>query len=347
MSHWLRQKNRGFFVAWALNLSSSNCSKVMNVLKEIEAQINSIKKIDSSTYLDAIFAHIERAEFYYNSGITDSNFFNDVIYRSNQAYEGALKESYKVLAEKTADEVLKKTPNDIENFFEKESIFKERVLQLFKNYRQEWRNKSTHDYKLFFDESEAFIALTSVSSFVHLLLKQIQEKTAYLAQQKKLTTELASDKPIQVDDIQPTRFMDIVVSMLSKFTIEKDAYSEKVDNLREEEILGIMHAYLEFTGYKFKVSREPKLELQGRILRPDFILQMGDERIIVEVKNRKSRKSDTQLSVNQVLQFMEASGIPKGILFFTNSEQVIEELKVSKVLRLINDIEYQVVLIGL
>ena len=45
------------------------------------------------------------------------------------------------------------------------------------------------DFKLSFDENEAFLALTSVSSFVHLLLKQIQEKIAYKTQQKKLGEE--------------------------------------------------------------------------------------------------------------------------------------------------------------
>ena len=77
----------------------------MDTLKEIKLQINSIKKVDSSNYLDSIFTHVDRAEFYYKQGKIDTNFFNDVIYRSNQAYEGALKESYKVLAGKN-------TPND-------------------------------------------------------------------------------------------------------------------------------------------------------------------------------------------------------------------------------------------
>lgn len=140
----------------------------MDILKEIEEQVDSIKKVDSSTYLDSIFTHLSRAEFYYKQGKNDVNFFNDVIYRSNQAYEGALKESYKVLAGKSDEEVKRKTPNEIENFFENNNIFRERVLQLFKNYRQEWRNKSTHDHKLFFDENEAFIALVNVTSFTHL-----------------------------------------------------------------------------------------------------------------------------------------------------------------------------------
>ena len=80
----------------------------MDILKEIEKQINSIKEIDSSSYLDSILTHIQRAESYYQLGKGDSNYFNDVIYRSNQGYEGALKESYKVLANKNHEDVKKK-----------------------------------------------------------------------------------------------------------------------------------------------------------------------------------------------------------------------------------------------
>lgn len=50
----------------------------MDILKEIELQINSIKKVDSSNYLGSIFTHIDRAEFYYKQGKIDKDFFNDV-----------------------------------------------------------------------------------------------------------------------------------------------------------------------------------------------------------------------------------------------------------------------------
>jgi hypothetical protein len=318
----------------------------MNVLKEIEAQINSIKKIDSSTYLDSIFAHIERAEFYYNSGMTDSNFFNDVIYRSNQAYEGALKESYKVLAEKTADEVIRKTPNDIERFFETESIFKERVLQLFKNYRQEWRNKSTHDYKLFFDESEAFIALTSVSSFVHLLLKQIQEKTVYTAQQRKLEAEPIIEKITEPDSVASN--LDILASVISGFAKEATIDYGDISLLREAEIAGALHAYLEHNSSGiFVVRREVRLESREYIFIADFVIEFADEKFILELKRSRERKYDVDLGVNQVFQYLDASGITQGILYYANAVTEGHELDIIEVERKINEIDYRVVVIGM
>ena len=41
--------------------------------------------------------------------------FNDVVYRTNQAFEGALKEAYVVL---TGEAAGRKTPNDIEKYLE-------------------------------------------------------------------------------------------------------------------------------------------------------------------------------------------------------------------------------------
>lgn len=95
----------------------------MDILKEVEQQISSIKKVDNSNYLDSIFIHIHRAEFYYKQGSTDSNYFNDVIYRSNQAYEGALKESYKVLAGKSQDEDLRKPLTTLRNILNQTIYF--------------------------------------------------------------------------------------------------------------------------------------------------------------------------------------------------------------------------------
>lgn len=317
----------------------------MNVLKEIESQVNSIKKVDSSTYLDSIFLHIERAEFYYNSGMGDSNFFNDVIYRSNQAYEGALKESYKVLAGKTADEVVRKTTNDIERFFETESIFKERVLQLFKNYRQEWRNKSTHDYKLFFDESEAFIALTSVTSFVHLLLKQIQEKTAYTAQQKKLEAEPTIEKVTEPDSV--TSNLDVLESVLSGFAKDTTTNYGDISLLREAEIAGALHAYLEHNSSGiFVVRREVRLQSREYIFMADFVIEFADEKFILELKRSRERNYDIDFGINQVFQYLDASGITQGILYYANTITENNELNTLEVERKINDINYRVIVIG-
>lgn len=316
----------------------------MDILKEIELQVNSIKKVDSSTYLDSIFTHIDRAEFYYLQGKTDTNYFNDVIYRSNQAYEGALKESYKVLADKTQEEVIRKTPNDIEKFFETNNIFRERVLQLFKNYRQEWRNKSTHDYKLFFDENEAFIAMTSVTSFVHLLLKQIQEKIAFNTQQKKLEEEKEIAERIKkiavAKDKKPA---DKLVDMIIEFSKQNSQQIfENTQNIREIEIIGLFHAYIESAGKSITTQREPKFNVDSRDIRPDFLIEIDEEPIILEFKRMKAMGSHIQNTINQVLIYMQATNIFSGIIYYPNFNEPNPEPKVTTTEVMLNDKKYEI-----
>jgi uncharacterized protein (DUF927 family) len=79
----------------------------------------------------------------------DYRLFTDAIHRLNQAYEGSLKEAYQMLTGNKPD---KMSPHEIEQSFQKDLILKERVLTFFENYRRDWRNTSTHDYKLCFSE---------------------------------------------------------------------------------------------------------------------------------------------------------------------------------------------------
>jgi hypothetical protein len=316
----------------------------MDILKEIEKQIGSIKKVDNSNYLDSILTHIDRAEVYYNKGRGDSNYFNDVIYRSNQAYEGALKESYKVLADKSQDEVLKKTPNDIEKYFETNNIFRDRVLQLFKNYRQEWRNKSTHDYKLFFDENEAFIALTSVTSFVHLLLKQIQEKIAFNAQQKKLQEEKETiDLIKKIAVAKGKKPADKLVDMIVEFSRQNAQYIfEKGQEIKEIEIMGLFHAYLESVGESIHVQRDPRFNVGGRDIRPDFLIEIDDEPVILEFKRMRILGSHVQNTVNQVLIYMQATNTFSGIIYYSNFGKPNPEPDVKRNEIILNDRKYDI-----
>jgi hypothetical protein len=290
----------------------------MDILKEIEKQITSIKVEDNSVYLDQIYSHIDRAEKYYLQGHTDEHYFNDVIYRSNQAFEGALKEAYKVLANKTDEELHKTTPYKIENHFRDNSIFRDRVLQLFENYRQEWRNKSTHDYKLIFDENEAFIALTSVSSFVHLLLKQVQEKLAFVNEQKRLQQQQDKLKELQATIlVKGESLAEKLVKAIKEF-VERNEFITAEAGLLEIEILGMLHGFLSLANKDFQIEREPKLSINNKHLRPDFVVEYAQEKIVIEVK-RYFDKRKLKDATEQLLDYLEATKTKEGILYFVKT----------------------------
>jgi hypothetical protein len=118
----------------------------------------SIKKSSWQTTKSGIMAvvrHIEMAERHFANALenSDGDLFTDVISRTNHAFEGILKESYKILAEKNPT---KKRPFDIETYLADSNVFQPRVMELFMNYRTRWRNPSTHDHVITFIESEAF-----------------------------------------------------------------------------------------------------------------------------------------------------------------------------------------------
>lgn len=317
----------------------------MDILREIDEQIKRIKKEDSSNYLDSIYNHLQRAEYYYKQGNKDQHFFNDVIYRANQAYEGALKEAFKVLANKTDADLMKSTPNLIEKHFKENSVFKDRVLQLFENYRQEWRNKSTHDYKLIFDESEAFIALTSVSSFVHLLLKQIQEAIAFLSEKKKLIEE--KEKLLELKEIISSKTVslpDKLFNLIGKFAQNNNFFNHGRET-NEAQLMGMLHGFFTTATPDLIVKSEPTVKFRGTMLRPDFIFELGEEKVLMEIK-RHFRKEHLQTNLNQVATYLEATGIKIAILYFISySEEKDNNVKVDEHGLIVGDSFYKIYIV--
>lgn len=293
----------------------------MDILNLIQVQITEIRQNNPPDYLDAILVHLERAYLYYEKGSTDSYYYNDVVYRTNQAYEGSLREAYKVLYDKTSDQVAKKSPYEIEVYLKTDSVFKGRVIQLFENYRHEWRNQSAHDYKLIIDSNEAFLALINVSAFVHLLLKLIQERIAY---KQELAKDYTKNNFANISHAKG----ELVPSVLNLLRLFKQEYLKNTD-YKEVDLLGKLNAYLEKT-IDVKIQRDLLLQAATSIMRPDFIISNNIETAIIEVKRyRKNRPIDP--AINQLTSYLEAADLQNGILFLLNNEnyECVREVKMN------------------
>jgi hypothetical protein len=90
----------------------------VDLLKLIRENSEALAGTAFETGLAAVIRHVERAEKYLIKGRNerDRDYFNDVIYRTNQAYEGILKEAYSLLAGKDGAKL--KTV-DLEKYFAK------------------------------------------------------------------------------------------------------------------------------------------------------------------------------------------------------------------------------------
>ncbi|QEL55188.1 hypothetical protein [Chromobacterium paludis] len=263
--------------------------------------------------LRAVLLHIETAFRHLSRGqeSDDDTAFTDAIYRTNQAFEGSIKEAYRVLA---GQDPTKKRPYDIENYLEQNNIFRSRVLSQLTTYRTEWRNPSAHDYKLDFDESEAFLAIVSVSAFACLLLDQIAERLAYTRSQ----AEAEAQKLELAATLAQTMNADILVrvtELLTQFcAIHFPAAAGSSGKLTESQVIGALHGFLASAAPELMVQTEVLLNAEKHF-RADLMITRGEERLVIEVKRRLMRQNYVN-AVSQVEQYLLIGGIKRGILLF-------------------------------
>lgn len=94
----------------------------MDLSITLKLRIESLPKGNYTQGLDSIVQHIEVASRHLLRGqdTSDETAFTDSIYRTNQAFEGSLKEAFRVLAGKDPEKV---RPFDIENIFRKKIFY--------------------------------------------------------------------------------------------------------------------------------------------------------------------------------------------------------------------------------
>lgn len=313
----------------------------MDLLKLLKDKAEYFSKSEDDRGISSVVSHIEIAETHYENGKAgDDYLFNDVIYRSNQAFEGALKEAYRIIAGKSPDKL---TPHKIEKYFEENSVLKERVLQLFTNYRTEWRNKSTHNYKLYFSEQEAFLAIVNISAFINILLDQMVEKRAYDLEADALKKSPVS-RPL---DFENKLLSERLVDLLLTFSREVPdiASGTAIPRITEVELIGSLTAFINSLAEDIEVFPEfliPRKE-GGRRYIADFFLQINEEKLIIEIKNilhgiSRALNGGTE----QLLHYLTASGITSGILYIPPLVKD-EELEVIKLTKVVGDISYNLI----
>ena len=268
------------------------------------------------TGLAAVIRHVERAENYLGKGRDerDSDYFNDVIYRTNQAYEGILKEAYGLLAGKDSGRL---RTADLENHFARESILSPRVSDAFQKYRQEWRNPSTHDHRLSFTEQDATLALSTISTFVYLLVDQMIE-TASSQKQMKRTNQRGARLSKKVQK-QKQSLGHRVAAFLMDPALRK-TLSSFPPNARELQILGTIHGHLSAALPDIKFEQDPLIQGEGFQLRPDILAHNG-EIAVIEVKRFKKVPSTKVLEGFAKLErYLEILGGGEAVLYLVPSK---------------------------
>ena len=275
---------------------------------------NKIESLDEGEYmpgLKAVLLHIETAFRHLARGQSDEDdtAYTDSVYRTNQAFEGSIKEAYRVLA---GMDPAKKRPFDIENYLEQNNIFRTRVLSRLTNYRTEWRNPSAHDYKLDFDESESFLAIVSVCAFACLLIDQISEKLAFNEALAHTEESKANSAPVAGAEEKRTLLL-YVAKLLVEFShayIHSPLNSEKHS---EVQLIGAIHGYLASVAPELDIKAYMSVGGQMRFML-DMLIARGDEKLVIEVK-RRAHPSNITMAVSQIMRYLNETKVTQGIVF--------------------------------
>jgi len=282
----------------------------MDIAELLRKKIATLEDGDFMPGLRAVQLHIETAFRHLSRGQTlnDETAFTDAIYRTNQAFEGSIKEAYRVLA---AQDPARKRPFEIENYLETNGVFRPRVLSQFTNYRTEWRNPSAHDYKLDFDESESFLAIVSVTAFACVLIDQIAERLAFEkskaeaeAQKNQVERRMASDS---------TDLLSQTIEAIKEYCAHH--IPQHGSPQTEAQWIGSLHGFLASTLPNALLKANAPIDFGSRHFETDLLVSLDQVRVVVELKQRY-RESNYKNALYQVESYMMASGIEFGILLY-------------------------------
>lgn len=281
----------------------------MDLLEDLRRKVTRLGDLPSSGF-QAVLKHIEMAEAHFRRAVDESNddFFNDAVYRANQAYEGALKETWEVLNHRPAKT---KRTYELEDELEEGGAITERAKGLLEHYRKEWRNPSSHEHTLFLGEQDAFLAIVSVLGLVSVLVDQVTEKVAAADQAGELP-----ELPVEPDPTMPpsARTRNLVESY----------FKDSIAFFREDgtprsgvEMLGRLSAVLRASDPELDLARDKMFE-HG--LRPDLVISKGDESILLELKHAGPTALSIDAGRDALLRYMRSAGTRVGILVLAPSD---------------------------
>ncbi|WP_354399846.1 hypothetical protein [Variovorax sp. OAS795] len=274
---------------------------------------------DHAAGLKAVLLHIETAFAHYSRGETsgDDTAFTDAIYRSNQAFEGSVKEAYRVL---TGNDPAKKTPFEIEKYLEEHQILRRRVLEQLSNYRSQWRNPSTHDYKLDFDQSESLFAIVSVAAFAAMLIEEIQQKLAFNKSQAEAeaaaaaaaTADSANGSDFSFDlPSEKIELVQEVRELLNQFCSLHLPVAVDGKAITESQSIGAIMGFL--------ASAAPHLQARSEVqigsASVDLVVSRNGESVFIEIK-RRLYISDVPRNLTQLERYLELGKQREGVLLY-------------------------------
>lgn len=172
------------------------------------------------------------------------------------------------------------------------------MLEYFTLYRKAWRNASTHDHRIDFDEQEAFLAYSTVCGFCFVAVNQIIQVLA----SQKASVALAENANVNFDAEQVAKLLSAELPALIKsFSVTILGNDMR---LSESALIGGIEGLIKSSFKNINTVIEPHLISLDRQLRPDLVVSQLDEQLVVEVKG--SPRLDYKHLTEQIATYIEA-----------------------------------------
>jgi hypothetical protein len=286
----------------------------MDIQKILVQKIEELPEGGHFSGLRAVQTHIGAAMRHHERGLieADDSAFTDVIFRCNQAFEGSVKEAYRVLAREDPNRM---SIHDIEKFLGSDNRLRQKVLQQFTRYRQEWRNPSTHDHTLDFDDAEALLAIVSVTAFAIVLCDQIAEQIAFDAAAAAPTSPPSAAE-------EKTSLMELVIgrtlSFLSNYDETGSTLSHRQKAMQLEGALGgfLASEFANFDGVAVSTGEQFAVSDQRAHAEADIVVSRGDERVILELKRTgttRNARLAVEMATTALARFLMYPGVVGGL----------------------------------
>ena len=305
-----------FYIVFTLDVVKALGMDSFKLIREKRKEYEAVR---DPLGIDTVLRHLDVAERHFLRGREDSDYdlFTDVIFRTNQVFEGILKELYIVLSGEGAHN---KRPYDIEEYLTRNRVFSVRVLDYFSRYRKDWRNPAAHDYRLDFSEQEAFLAISTVSSFCFVAIDEMIKFISEGVVEGKLS------------DLTRKTLNDIsgVVSLIADqlpHIYEISARGAVLPAVSEQAMLGALEGLLQSVVEDAAVSSEAVIASGGKIYRPDILVEQETKRLVIEVKSIRDKRKAPYIYKQLVTQMQFYAQIPNtvaviGILLPTHLQSV-------------------------
>jgi hypothetical protein len=231
-----------------------------------------------------------------------------------------LKEAYSIITDKDGNGL---SPYQIEKYLIDEEVLANRVLDLFTNYRQQWRNPSTHNHKLFFGEQEALLAIVSVSAFVNILLDQIIETISYKTENDKLKL-IKQELDAKLESYEESPFQEQVTKLVMLFNYEILNSKTNLAVMREIELIGRLKSF--FNSFDPLIEVFQEMKISNHQMRPDLVLSKNGINVVIEVKRPGVSKHKLEYSLQQISMYLNAGNYEFGIVYLppVTKQEVVE-----------------------